>query len=255
VLAADVAVDATGSGTRTASWLADLGYSSAHPPRPSGLPSSDRLPTTTYYSRCYSLRWPGDTGAVDFGVAAGGAFQGYRCHAVPGDNDTFTVTFALPGSSVDPAVMNGAGPSALRQPDGFQAAAEHVPVISEWVDRRTADPLTAVAVLRDCPQAADRGVAGLAALPGLVAVGDARGVPEGTGGNGVARAMAQGLACASAILEASGPSSAELERPVARASFDDPGLPEPRHHPLSGPDILELAHIAASAGAGARISA
>lgn len=255
-LAAEVAVDATGSRSRTASWLADLGYSCAHPP-------SDPPPTTTYYSRGYSWRWPRDPGAHDY-AAIGGGFEGYRCRAVPGDNHTFTVTFAIPDSSIDPA----APPSGLRMPEGFQAAAEHVPGISDWVDCRVADALTGVAVLQEWPGASDRGLPDLGALPGLVAVGDARGVPDPIAsdpiaGEGVTLAIAQGLACAAAVLKTAGTAPGgdravdELERLVAAVGAvpDVPGLPVPRRSPLGGPDARELARIAGSAGRVARISA
>ncbi|HTK66768.1 MAG TPA: FAD-dependent oxidoreductase [Pseudonocardia sp.] len=246
VLAADLAVDATGSRTRTAAWLADLGYSCAHPVTP------DPPASTTYYSRCYSRRWPGDPGAVDFGAALGGGFDGYQCRAVPGDNDTFTVTFGIPDASVDAAAV----PSALRMPQGFQAAAEHVPLIADWVDPRTADPLTGVAVLKDWPPPGGRGVPDLASLPGLVAVGDARGASDPAAADGVTVAMAQGLACASAILACES-SSAELEKLVGVAGVPagEPGLPVPRKRPLGGPNVRELARIADSVGRVARISA
>ena len=246
-LAADLAVDATGSRTRAAGWLADLGYSCAHPPL------ADPPPATTYFSRCYSLRWSGQSGVVDFGVAAGGGFDGYLCRAVPGDNDTFTVTFGVRDSASDPAGV----PSALRMPEGFQAAAEHVPSISDWVDPRAADPLTGVAVLQDWPPATGAGLPELASLPGLVAVGDARGMPDPIAGNGVALAMAQGLACASAIIAGGLDSPVDLERLVAAAGAPlvELELPAPRRRPLSGPNVRELARIAGSVGRVARVSA
>jgi flavin-dependent dehydrogenase len=247
VLAAELAVDATGGRTRTAAWLADLGYSCAHPA------PSDPLHSTTYYSRCYSLRWPGEPGALDFGAPAGGGFDGYQCRAVPGDNDTFTVTFGIPESSADPT----GPPSALRMPKGFQAAAEHLPVISDWVDPRAADPLTGIAVLQDWPPASERGLPELAALPGLVAVGDARGLPDPVAGNGVALAVSQALACASAIADAGANPVVDLERLVATAgaATAELDLPVPRRRPLSGPSVRELARIADSVGRVTRISA
>lgn len=255
VLAADVAVDATGSRTRTAGWLADLGYSCAHPV-PSDPPAS-----MTYYSRCYSLRWPGDPGAVDFDAVAGGLFDGYQCRAVPGDNETFTVTFGIPDASIDPSAV----PSALRMPEGFQAAAEHLPLIADWVDPRTAEPLTGVAVLQDWPPPGGRGLPDLATLPGLVAIGDARGPADPSAGDGVTLAMAQGLACASAIVAGGANSGADsaadlladLERLVAAAGAHsgELGLPAPRKRPLGGPDVRELTRIADSVGRVARISA
>lgn len=242
-LGAELAVDATGSRTRTATWLADLGYSCAHPaPR-------ERRASMTYYSRSYSLRWPGQPGAVDAELAVGGAFDGYLCRAVAGDNDTVTVTFGIPDSAIDPTDV----PSALRMPEGFQAAAEHIPVVADWIDPRAADPLTGVAVLQDRPSAGELGLPDLDSLPGLVAVGDARGLPDPTTGNGVALAMAQGLACATAILNG-GP---EPERLIAAAGAGslERGLPTPRRRPLSGPNVRELTGIAGSAGRVARISA
>lgn len=267
VLSTDLAVDATGSGTRTAGWLADLGYGT-HADR------ADRRPTTTYYSRCYAVRWPEQPGPVDFRVPAGGGFDGYTCRAAPGDNNTFTVTFGIPDAGDDhaddpteePANDPGAAISALRMPDGFQAAAERLPLISDWVDPRSADPLTGIAVLRErrspgaggSPAAARRpsSPAAAAPLPGLVAVGDARGPADPDAGDGVARAMAQGLACASAIVGGAGV-PADLDRIVAGAGarFGEPGLPMPRRRPLTGPDLRELARIAASVGGRARISA
>src|SRR5205807_1332589 len=86
---------------------------------------------------------------------------------------------------------------------------------------------------RESPASA-RGVLDVAALPGLVAVGDARGVPDPTAGNGVALAMAQALACASAIVDTDPNSVADLERLVAAAWAPsvDLGVPEPRRRPL-----------------------
>jgi hypothetical protein len=68
--------------------------------------------------------------------------------------------------------------------------------------------------------------------------------------------MAQGLACASAILACES-SSAELEKLVGVAGVPagEPGLPVPRKRPLGGPNVRELARIADSVGRVARISA
>jgi len=249
LLETEVAVDATGIRTPIARWLSDLGYSCAHPaPSPPG-----PLLTTTYYSRGYALRWPSDTGASDSARAGGGAFDGYRCWAVPGDNDTFTVTFGIPGRQSD---RSAGAPSALRTPEGFQAAAEHVSGISNWVDPGTADPLTGVAVLHGWPPASERGPVGFSALPGLVAVGDARGVSDPIAGNGVALAMAQGLACAAAVLGGSGAEDS-LEQVVAGAgtASAEPGLPVPRRRSLAGPNVRELVLIAGSAGRSTQVSA
>ncbi|MGI8816738.1 MAG: FAD-dependent oxidoreductase [Pseudonocardia sp.] len=243
VLSADVAVDATGSRGQVPGWLADLGYSCAHPP-PAG-PTS----FTTYYSRCYALRWPGEPGALNLGVAAGGALDGYDCRAVPGDNGTVTVTFGIPAASV-------AELAALRMPGGFQAAVEQVPVVADWVDPGAADPLTGVAVLTEWPSVTAPGLSSIATLPGLVAVGDARGVPDPAADHGVAVAMAHALACAGAILAGGPHPAADLEQRVHAAPTTCPveaGLPTPRPALLNGPSAHELARIAESVGMAAPV--
>lgn len=249
VLAADVVVDATGRRGQLPGWLAGLGYPRAHP-RPASTPAP-----TTYYSRGYALRWSGDPGVLNLGLAAGGDFDGYTCRAVPGDNNTVTVTFGLPAA--DPGSNGGAGKlAALRMPDCFQAAAERVPAVADWVEPGAADPLGGVAVLADrtpdrAPDPAP-GAGGDGALPGLVAVGDARAVPAVAAGHGVSVALAQALACAAAILDGV---ADDLEAPVRAAQLDGLSLPTPPRGSPSGPSACELARIAESAGATTRVSA
>jgi flavin-dependent dehydrogenase len=245
VLAADVAVDATGGQGQLPRWLADLGYACAHPE------PARTSPPTTYYSRCYSLRWPGELGVLNLGLAAGGDFDGYRCRAVPGDNDAFTVTFGVPadpGAAGTGAIGASSELASLRMPDCFQAAAERVPEVADWVEPGAADQLTGVAVLTDWPPVPATSLAGVAALPGLVSVGDARGVPDPPAEHGVASAMAHAVACAAAILDSGDGAAADLEQRVRDARSDEPALPFPRGQSADGPSAHELAAIAESAG-------
>jgi hypothetical protein len=201
---------------------------------------------TTYYSRGYALRWPGEPGPLDLGLAAGGDFDGYTCRAVPGDNHTVTVTFGVP----DPDPADGGGLSGLRMPDRFQAAAEAVPGVAVWVEPGTADPLGGVAVLtRRSPDPSRRGVV---EGSGLVAVGDAGAAPGRAVEHGVGQALAQALACAAAVLAGGDRPPADLAARVRAATCPEP--PSPARRPPVGPSAYELAHIAESIGAGARVS-
>lgn len=251
VLATTVAVDATGADGPVAGWLAGAesrchsGVGKPHSravrqPRPPG-DDDPRWPdrATAYVSRCYALRWPGDPGELNLGAAAGGLLDGYSCRAVPGDNQTVTVTFGVPAG--DLALGGGAvGAGALaglREPASFQVAAELVPVIVDWVDPRSADPLTGVRVLDGWParcRAAGQLPADLSGSPaGLVSVGDATAgrCPAPESGYGVARALAQALACAAAL---DGDRLAAAQAMAADRTTASRHDPDPRHDPAGG---------------------
>jgi hypothetical protein len=99
----------------------------------------------------------------------------------------------------------------LRQPEAFQARAERVPHVGDWVDSAVADPLTGVSVLEAWPPADAVGRPrtagddlvgrGDGSLPGLVTVGDARGGWDDIDSEGgVLRALTDGLDVAARLL-------------------------------------------------------
>jgi hypothetical protein len=250
-------VDPVVAGTDTESWAG-----------PSAEPWAD------HYTRCYALHWPGDPTALNLGLAAGGDFPGYRCRVVPGDNDTFSVTFTVPRAEAPAArrtdsggVYGGvetaftpeadsaaglaglagrAGRAALCDPDGFQAVAARVPWIADWVDSSVAMPLSPVRTWRPRPRPLPRPTPGGEPLDGLVSVGDAIRPGRLDDDRGVAVALASGLAAARAIEQAwrdgSGVPSVATLTAVERAGRAS-GC---GHERVPGPSSDELAELLTS---------
>jgi 2-polyprenyl-6-methoxyphenol hydroxylase-like FAD-dependent oxidoreductase len=234
VVGAQVAVDATGAARPADEWLAAPGL-------PARTPSAG-APRVAYASRDYALHWPGEPDTL---AAAGGAFAGYTCRLVPGDNNTFTVTLAVPLPPHDgqsPAAGSLPYPlDALAHPAGFDAAVSAVPGIAEWVAPEVADALGEVSVLA-CAAPTDRDTAG-SGLPGLIAVGDALCIGDPYRGSGVATALASGLAAARAVTEllAGGEPALDAVATAATAQAGGSFDPGPEH---DGPALSELTDLA-----------
>jgi FAD dependent oxidoreductase len=239
-----LAVDATGAEGLGAGWLAALG----RPVLPALRRAGDGA-RIEYFSRDYVLHWPGDPTELNLGAAAGGAFPGYSSRVVPGDNNTFTVTFAVPVEAAPPDAPTepgrGVGPrrlAGLGTPDGFEAAAREVPLVSRWVDPGVAEPLGKVNVLSTPTPGGRRVVAG-PGLPGFIAVGDALGVDDPCNGLVVASALASGLACARAVPGVLAGGEPDIESISAAAVHEQHTPSVCLGPPLAGPSAAELAEL------------
>lgn len=246
VIRTSVAVDATGAVGAAGRWLSTMG----HPVvtvMPRRGPAAARV---EYFSRDYVLHWPEDPSELNLGCAAGGGFPGYTCRAVPGDNNTFTVTIAVPVDEATEAARSVRGLVGLAAPEGFDAAVRRIPMVSDWVDPGVAEPLGAVSVLRTPAPSRRRSIA-CGALPGLIAAGDALCTDDPCNGLGVASALASGLACARAMPGML--AGAEPDLGAIAASVDawtgPPSQPMPE---LDGPDVVEIgARVARATGTSA----
>jgi 2-polyprenyl-6-methoxyphenol hydroxylase-like FAD-dependent oxidoreductase len=248
VLGASVAVDATGAVGAAEAWLSTLGNPLGHPMLPTTARRGRDAARVEYFSRDYVLHWPGDPSELNLGAAAGGTFSGYRCRVVPGDNNTFTVTFAVPFDDqheVDlPRHPAGLGRLAgLAAPEGFEAAAHLVPLVSSWVDSAVAEPLGAVSVL-SVPASSGRRMITGPGLPGLISVGDAWCTDDPCNGLGVASALASGLACARMVPDVLaggepdvGSIAAAVDEQVVDHTVSPPCGPAQE---LDGPGVAEL---------------
>ena len=239
VIQAAVAVDGTGVSGATDRWLGELGC----PVMPEPTRRPDQAVVVEYYSRDYALHWPEDPGELNLGTAAGGMLPGYTCTVVPGDNKTFTVTFAVSLPEM-PQQARPTGSIGLTTPEGFQAAARLVPMVSGWVDPCVAQPLGAVNVLRPGTSNKRRVPAGNG-LPGLIAVGDASSTDAAGRRLGVASALASGLAAARVIpdiLAGREPDVGSIAALAEQLAGDGwAGPPHSRMPELDGPSVADIA--------------
>ena len=128
-LAADVVVGAVGRRSGVPRWLGAIGVEP---------PSAEEDTGIVYLSRFYRLlpeaEPPASAGPI-------GGDLGYLKYAVfPGDNRTFSVTFAT-------ATGDDALRSRLLEPDSFDLAAASLPTTAPWVERDRAEAITPVHVM------------------------------------------------------------------------------------------------------------
>ena len=154
-LRADAVVDATGRRSPVASWLAAAGG------RPPEVVSADT--GIVYSTRFFRLADGADRPPADGPI---GGDLGYMKYAVfPGDNRTFSITFAVPVADAELRVL-------LRD-DPFDRAAEAMPGTAAWVEPGRSRPITGVEVMaRLVNRKADFVVDGEPVATGLYAVGD-----------------------------------------------------------------------------------
>lgn len=177
-VAADLVVDAHG---RRRSRGGGLGNGAAGP-------EPERTPChVVYYSRYYRCR-PGFAPPDGPWFLSPRGDLGYAAFAsFPGDNGTFAAVLSVP--SADPTWRQ------LADPRAFEAAVATIPSLSSWADPAGVDPITDVLpmaglynVLTPDP----------AAVPGLIAVGDAYCHTDPTLAHGLAFALVHAAALAEA---------------------------------------------------------
>ena len=156
-LSADVVVVATGRRSGLPRWLADHGVE---------LPTVEEDTGIVYLSRFYRLRDGVEAPPADGPI---GGDLGYLKYAIfPGDNRTFSITFAV--RTHDDELRK-----ALLDPDTFEAAARALVATAPWMKPGLADPITEVHVMAGLLNrlATFDDDAGMPRVLGLHAVGDA----------------------------------------------------------------------------------
>jgi 2-polyprenyl-6-methoxyphenol hydroxylase-like FAD-dependent oxidoreductase len=182
---ADLVVDARGPRSTSDAWLERVGAG----PVPEELHESGIV----YFSRFYRLlgcgeeREPAVTAAVDLG---------YLKYAVfPGDNDTFSITYAV--DSHDEALRR-----ALVESETFEAAARALVATAPWREPGVSEPITPVHVMaglrnRYRPLVVD----GAPLVNGFLAVGDASVCTNPLYGRGCSLALVHAFGLAGTVGE------------------------------------------------------
>ena len=168
-LRADLVVDATGRGSKSSRWLAEVGASTPH--------EECEDCGFTYYTRYFRgtppvPRMPPLTPAGTVSLLT-----------LPGDNDTWSVTFFA--ASDDKAVRR------LREPDVWSRVLRAFPLHSHWLD---GEPLTDVGTMSGVVDRYRRfSVAGRPVATGFVAVADASSCTNPSAGRGLTVGFKHGL--------------------------------------------------------------
>ena len=183
---ADLVVDATGRRAASDRWLDDA-----------GLPTGTTVQSDTgivYYSRWYRLL-PG----MDLeGLGIPSDVLSLRAILTPADDGLFSLAFSV--AADDHALK------VLRRPAAFQAVAENLPRIGEWVGPDRARPVTDVLFMGNLRNR-HRTLIARAHEPivGIVAIGDASTMTNPVFGRGVALGLLDAVALDQIIDEADGP--------------------------------------------------
>ena len=159
VVAADLVVDASGRGGRTATWLEAAGLG----------PVAERTSSCglSYYSRHFRLR-DGVPDPPYASVLAGPRGDlGYLAYAVfVGDNRTFCLCIMPP--------PRDRSFRSLRHPDAFMRVARLLPGVADWIDQDAALPVTPVLPMGQVSNAVRRYMTATGPVaPGLQPIGDA----------------------------------------------------------------------------------
>lgn len=172
-MAADVVIDASGRAARFTAAV-----------RPPGEREDCRA---VYVSRHYRTR-PGATPApTNSPIGLSLSCAGYLAVAFLHDNRTFSINFVHDGTD---ARLRG-----LRHDDAFDAAAQAIPLLSDWVDPARAQPISAALpggrLVNSYRGQLDE--AGRPAMPHLISVGDAVCTTTPLAGRGTAMALQQAV--------------------------------------------------------------
>jgi flavin-dependent dehydrogenase len=183
---ADVVVDATGRRAASDGWLADA-----------GLPTGETVRSETgivYYSRWYRLR----PGADLAGLSLQSDVLSLRAVLTPADAGLFSLAFSV---AVDDEALK-----ALRRVSAFQAVAQALPRIGEWVRADRATPVTDVLFMGNLRNR-HRMLIDEAHEPivGIVAIGDASTMTNPVFGRGVALGLLDAVALDRVVDVADGP--------------------------------------------------
>jgi 2-polyprenyl-6-methoxyphenol hydroxylase-like FAD-dependent oxidoreductase len=174
---ADLVVAANGRRGDVPAWLAAVGTPVEETEEDTGI---------IYLSRFYKLR-DGAEVPEQFGPIGGDL--GYLKYATfPGDNRTFSVTFAIPND-------DGELRSQLLDAATFERAAAVLPATRPWVDAARAEPITPVHVMAKLLNRIRR----FDGVTGFVAVGDAHTCTNPLYGRGCSLAMVQATLLADAV--------------------------------------------------------
>jgi flavin-dependent dehydrogenase len=126
-LIGDIVVDAGGRGSPVADWLAEAG---------APIPFTAENCEILYYTRFYALQ-PG-RGEPPRGKHAATGDLGYLKFAIfPADNDTFSITLAVP--EVEEGLR-----AAVVDPSNFDVICARLPGVQPWTDPATARPVSRV---------------------------------------------------------------------------------------------------------------
>jgi 2-polyprenyl-6-methoxyphenol hydroxylase-like FAD-dependent oxidoreductase len=173
VVAAEVVIDATGRRGEVHDWLVEAGID---------VDETDTDCGIAYHSRFYRLLM-GQAGAgLNRGYTAGSSFDRYSCLVFPGDNDTFSVTF---GVLPEDRQLKG-----LRKEAGFQAAAEQIEVVRDWVDPARSQPISPVSSMmrmRNRIRRLQRD--GIPTVTGIAPIADAAGISNPAHSRGCSLAL------------------------------------------------------------------
>ncbi len=180
---ADLVVASVGRRSAVPRWLADIGVDVTETTEDTGI---------VYLSRFYRLR-PGATEPVQEGPIGGDL--GYLKYAVfQGDNDTWSVTFAV--RTGDDEMRR-----RLLDPDTFDLAARELPATAPWAAEGLADPITPVHVMGGLlnRHVGFRDEAGDPLVLGFHAVGDAHTCTNPLYGRGCSLGIVGGTLVADAL--------------------------------------------------------
>jgi len=185
-LPADVVVDAAGRRSMLAGSIPD-GVAVRPDERvvPCGI---------AYCSQFFQRRRGAPMPPLNRGYVAGSSFDRYSCLVFPADNGTFSVTFGILPEDREMRCLN--------DEHGFLAAAQAVPVVSEWLDPAQTRAISAVATMRGLDNRFRRLVQdGRPVVLGLLAVGDTACITNPAHTRGSTLAMVSGQSVAQAICD------------------------------------------------------
>jgi 2-polyprenyl-6-methoxyphenol hydroxylase-like FAD-dependent oxidoreductase len=179
-------VDATGRRSAVDRWLVDASLPSAE--------TADDETGIVYYSRWYRLR----SGFDLEGTSIPMDILSLRAILTPADDRFVSLAFSV---AVDDDALK-----ALRRIPAFQAVAQELPRIGEWVHPDRATPVTDVLFMGNLRNRHRRlRDAENEPIAGIVAIGDAATVTNPVFGRGVALGLAHAASLARALEEATAP--------------------------------------------------
>jgi 2-polyprenyl-6-methoxyphenol hydroxylase-like FAD-dependent oxidoreductase len=177
-LHADLVVDATGRGSKSSNWLAALGAAKPY--------EEAEDCGFTYYTRYFRGTMPVPRGAplTPFGTVS--------LLTLPGDNDTWSVTFYT--ASDDKPMRR------LREPDAWTRVARAFPLHAHWLDGQ---PITEIVAMSGIVDRYRRFVVdGRPVATGFVAVADASACTNPSAGRGLTVGLKHGALLRDALREA-----------------------------------------------------